>query len=60
MVGFDSLRQGPLTRRCAPTSPPRERWCMGKLVPQLHLSLGGEVARRAGEGAFAQPKGPTS
>jgi len=48
------LIEGPLTRRYAPTSPPRERWWSGKIEPQQHLSLGGEVGLRSnpGEGAF--------
>jgi len=37
----------------APTSPPRERWWLGKIVPQTHLSLWGRGRRAAaGEGAF--------
>jgi len=48
------FEKGPLTRRFAPTSPPRERWCAGMIEPQQHLSLGGEVGLRGnpGEGAF--------
>jgi len=33
--------------RCRdPTSPPRERWCCGEIVPHFNLSLGGEVAAK--------------
>src|SRR5688572_24716384 len=47
-------REGPLTRRFAATSPPRERWCRGTIVPKLTSSFGGEVGLRSnpGEGAF--------
>jgi hypothetical protein len=34
-----SVGKGPLTRRYAATSPTRERWCVGAILPHPHLSL---------------------
>ena len=49
--------KGPLTRRSAATSPPRERWCGGEIVPHRLLPLGEKVA----EGRMRGPwRGPCS
>ena len=49
------IHQGPLTRPCGPTSPPKGEVSLRDKDASLHLSLGGEVAaQRRVRGPYAR------